>query len=113
MSREHVLRRALAIERDLGGHGAVGLDALERQCHHLPGPLHGIHSRGRLEAAVDHAVGTLLVIAGSVPVPVGALHELLEGFGVAFTEKIAGPLPTEYGARRVAPRRAPVGLIAG
>src|SRR5262249_8442536 len=35
------------------------------------------------------------------------------GLGVAFTQQIAGPLPPEDRARRVAPRRALVGLVAG
>jgi hypothetical protein len=65
-----------------------------------------------LIAAVDHAIGTFFVVGGSVLVPICALHQLLEALGVAFTQKIAGALPAEDGARRVAPRRAPVGLIA-
>src|SRR6185312_9808500 len=62
---------------------------------------------------MHHAVGAFLVIADSVGVPIGLLHQLLEGFGVAFAEQIAGLLPTEHGARGIAPRRATIGLIAG
>ena len=62
---------------------------------------------------MDHAVGALLVVAGAVGIPVGLLHQLLEGRRVAFAEQVAGLLPTEHGAGRVAPWRAMVGLVAG
>ena len=82
-----------------------------------PAPSTGVSDRilhgGRLVAAVHHAVGALLVVAGAVGVPVGFFHQLLEGLGVAFAEQVAGPLPAEHGARRVAPRRAVIGLVAG
>src|SRR5262249_6400321 len=64
-------------------------------------------------AAMDHAIGTFLVVAGAVRVPVGLLHQLLEGLGIAFAEEIAGALPAEIGARRIAPGRAVVFLVAG
>src|SRR6185437_1322883 len=56
---------------------------------------------------------TLLVAAGAVGVAVSGVHQLLEGFGVAFAEQVAGFLPTENVARRHAPRRAVEFLIAG
>jgi hypothetical protein len=62
---------------------------------------------------MHHAVGAFLVIARPVSVPVGILHQLLEGLGIAFAEQVAGPLPAEYRPRRVAPGRAVIGLIAG
>src|SRR6201989_904918 len=68
---------------------------------------------GRLVAAMRHAVGTLLILAGAVGIPVGGLHQLLEGLGVAFAEQIAGLLPAEDVARRHAPRGALIGLVAG
>src|SRR5471030_1734209 len=61
---------------------------------------------------MDHAIGAFLVVAGAVGIPVGLVHQLLEGFGVALAEQIAGALPAEVVARRVAPRRAMVFLIA-
>src|SRR5208282_3447432 len=69
--------------------------------------------RRRLVAAMHHAVGAFLVIARPVLVPVGRLHELLEAPRIAFAEEIAGALPAEHVARRVAPRGAVVLLIAG
>src|SRR3954468_16844146 len=62
---------------------------------------------------MDHAVGALLVVAGAVGVPIGVVHQLLEGLGVTFAEQVAGLLPAEHRARRVAPRRAVVLLVAG
>src|SRR6201988_3456992 len=62
---------------------------------------------------MGHAVGTLFVLAGAVGLPVGGLHQLLEGLGVAFTEQIAGLLPAEDVACRHAPGRALVFLVAG
>src|SRR6185503_19404467 len=57
-------------------------------------------------------VGAFLVIADTVGVPIGFFHQLLEGFGIAFAEEIAGSLPAEHGTRRITPRRATIGLIA-
>src|SRR4029077_6362198 len=68
---------------------------------------------GRLVAAMRHAVRALLVAAGAVQIPVGGLDQLLEGLRVAFAEQITGLLPAEDVARRHAPRRAVVLLVAG
>src|SRR5262249_8611908 len=57
--------------------------------------------------------GALLVVADAVAVPGGVLHQLAEGRGVAFAQQVAGLLPAEHRARRVAPRRAMIGLVAG
>src|SRR5258707_662487 len=73
----------------------------------------GVLDGGTLIAAMNHAVGTLLVVAGAVFVPLGGFHQFLEGFDVALAQQIAGPLPAEHVARRVAPRRAVIALIAG
>src|SRR5690349_22214089 len=62
---------------------------------------------------MDHALGALLVVADAVSVPVSGLHQLLEGLGVAFAEQVAGLLPAEHGAGRIAPWRAVIGLVAG
>ena len=37
-----------------------------------------IFHRGRLEAAMDHAVSAFFVIAGAKAVPIGFLYQLLE-----------------------------------
>ena len=73
----------------------------------------GIFHGGRLEAAMDHAVGAFFVIAGAIGVPIGFLHQLLEGGRIAFAEQIAGPLPAEDRASGIAPGRAVIGSIAG
>src|SRR5437899_1224848 len=73
---------------------------------------HRIDDCGRLISAVHHALGAFFVIAGAVGIPVGLFHQLLEGLGVAFAEQIAGALPAEIVARRVAPRGAMIGLVA-
>src|SRR6478672_7460565 len=62
---------------------------------------------------MHHAVGAFLVIARAVAIPVRVLHQLLEGLGIAFAEQIAGALPAEHRAGRIAPGRAVIGLIAG
>ena len=62
---------------------------------------------------MDHAVGAFLVLADAVLVPLGGVHEFAEGRGIALSQQVAGLLPAEHGARRVAPRRALVGLVAG
>ena len=70
------------------------------------------HRRG-LVAAMRHAVGAFLVVPGAIAVPVGGFHQLLERRGVALAKQIAGALPAEDVAGRVAPGRAAVLLIAG
>src|SRR6516165_12204623 len=60
-----------------------------------------------------HAVRAFFIATGAVSVPVGRLHQLLEGLGVAFAEQVAGLLPAENVARRHAPRRAVEFLITG
>src|SRR5580704_17553207 len=67
----------------------------------------------RLVAAMGHAVGTLLVLAGAVGVPIGGLHQLLERLGVTFAEQIARLLPAEDVAIGHAPGRALERLVAG
>ena len=62
---------------------------------------------------MHHAVGALFVVAGAVGIPIGLIHQFVEGLRVAFAEQIAGLLPAEDGARRITPRRAVVGLVAG
>src|SRR6202158_457802 len=59
-----------------------------------------------------HAVGTLLVFASAVAVPVRGLHQFLEGLGIALAKQIAGLLPAKNVACRHTPWRAFVILIA-
>src|SRR5437016_13719411 len=108
MTRKDVLRGALPIERDLGSHIAFGAYAAKRNLGGLQRITNGVHHRGRLVAAVHHAVGALLVIPGAVSVPVGIFHKLLEGPRIALAEQIAGPLPPEIVSCRVAPGRTAV-----
>src|ERR1700746_990002 len=105
MAREDVLRGPLPIERDLGSHIAFGADAAKRDLGGLQRITDGVHYRGRLVAAVHHAIGALLVIPGAVSVPVGIFHEFLEGLRVALAEQITGPLPAEIVSCRIAPGR--------
>src|SRR5579883_264767 len=74
---------------------------------------HRINHGGRFVAAVDHAIGAFLVVAGAVGVPVGLVHKLLERLGVAFAEQVARPLPAKDIARRISPGRTAIALIAG
>src|SRR4029079_10065306 len=64
--REHVFRRPLAIERDLGRHFALGARSTQpdRQCCERVSD--GVVDSRGLVAGVHHAVGALLVIAGAI-----------------------------------------------
>src|SRR5882724_12757037 len=108
MAREYIFRGPLPIERDLCSHIAFGADAAKRDLCDLQRIADGVHYRGRLIAAVHHAVGALLIIPGAEGVPVGIFHKLLEGLRIALAEQIAGPLPPEIVPCRVAPGRAAV-----
>ena len=57
------------IERDVGRHRSFGLDPGEATFAAFHGPAHRIHDGGSLEAAMHHAIGAFLVIAGAVFVP--------------------------------------------
>ena len=112
MFRKDVLCGPLAIERNFGAHGAFGADAAQADAQSLEGMSDGILNCGRFEAGMHHAVGALFVVAGAVGIPIGLVHQFVEGPRVAFAEQIAGLLPAEDGARRITPRRAVVGLVA-
>src|SRR5262245_7228431 len=62
---------------------------------------------------MDPAVGALIVVAGVVSIPIGLVHQFIEGPCVPLAEQVAGLLPAENCASRIAPRRAMVALIAG
>ena len=51
---------------------------------------------------MDHAVGTLLILAGAVCVPIGGLHEFFKALHIALAHQIAGLLPAEHGPECVA-----------
>src|SRR5690349_20479098 len=108
-----VIGLALVRHVDLGGHGARDLRTPETNHQGLERVGQGIHRLGRLVAAMGHAVGAFLIAARAVAVPVGLLHELAEGLGVAFAEQVAGLLPAEDIAGRHAPGGAHIFLIAG
>src|SRR5262245_4016142 len=94
-------RLELAGERDHGG------------LAQRPKRAERVVDRRRLEAAMDHAVPTLLVAtASSVLLPRRRLHELLKARRVAFLQQVAGTLPAEEVEGRVSPRRAVVVLLA-
>jgi hypothetical protein len=62
-----------------------------------------IGDRGRLVAAVHHAVGALLVPSGTIAIPGRAVEEFLEGPHIAVLEEIARLLPAEDVGRWVPP----------
>src|SRR5215510_14170431 len=88
------------LERSISG--AIGPDVL------MPRNATQANLNGLLSAAV----AALFILAGAVGIPVGGLHQLVEGLRIAFAEQIARLLPAEDVARRHAPRRALVFLVA-
>ena len=110
---EHVLRRPLVRERNLWRHRPFGFHAAHGDRQRPERVLERRVGRGRLVAAMRHAVRAFLITAGAVRIPIGRLHQLLERLGIAFAEQIAGFLPAEDIARGHAPRRAVEFLIAG
>src|SRR5215472_14999466 len=74
---------------------------------------HGVLYRGRLVAAMHHAIGALFVVARPVCVPVGLVHQLAKARGIAFAQQVARSLPAKDVARRIAPRRATIVAVAG
>ena len=113
VGREHVLGRARLARSMSGAIGPSVRTPLRPTLIILSGWRIAV-GRGRaLEAAMDHAVRALLVLADAVLVPVGAFHQLLEGLHIAFAEQVAGLLPAEDGAQRHRPGRAFIGLVAG
>src|SRR5262249_47630927 len=73
----------------------------------------GLVDGGGLVPAVHHAVPALLVPAlAPVALPLGGLHQLAEGLGVALLEQIARALPPEDVEGGVAPRGALVVVLA-
>src|SRR6266568_9532669 len=103
-----VFRRTLMAERDFRSHFTFGADPAKRDCGSLQRMTDGVHDRGRLVAAMHHAVGAFLVIPGAVAVPIGLLHQLLEGLRIAFSKQVAGPLPAKMIPSRIAPRGAAI-----
>src|ERR1700733_4640322 len=69
---------------------------------------------GAFEAAVRHAIVAARVLAHAVLVPLGVVDERTVARRIAFVgQEVAGPLPAENVVRRIAPRRALIGLVAG
>src|SRR5437773_8683594 len=67
---------------------------------------HRMQHRGRLVAAMRHAVRAAVVLAAAVLLPVGRLDEFLVRLGVAVAHQVARALPAEDRVARDAPRRA-------
>ena len=61
--------------------------------------------RGRLVAAVGHAVGAARVVAAAVAVPLGGVEQLLVGRRVAVVQQVARPLPAEQRVATGCPTR--------
>src|SRR5262245_35088247 len=62
---------------------------------------------------MDHAVAALLVPAlPPVVLPLGGVHQLPEGRGIALLEEIARPLPAKEVERGISPGRALVVVLA-
>ncbi len=111
VAREHVLGRALAVERNFRRHRTLGANPAQ-------GNLQGFHrmgdrvlNGGGFITAVDHAIGAFRIVSGAVGIPIRFLHQLAEGLGITLAEQIAGALPPEHGTGRIAPGRAMVLLI--
>src|SRR6266567_3477100 len=68
LRREHVLGRPLVGEADFRRHRTISADAAQRHPHRLQRVGQRRIGRGRLIAAMRHAVGALLVLAGAVGV---------------------------------------------
>src|SRR6516225_2301602 len=113
MAREYEFRGALLVERNFRRHRSFGAWAEHGDLERLPGVRGRCLGRGRLVAAMRHAVRALLVLAGAVGVPVRGFHQFVERLGVAFAQQVAGLLPAENVAGGHAPRRAVIGLVAG
>src|SRR5215469_12895440 len=63
VAREHEVGLPLFVERNILRHRAVCFDPGQTEHRNLERVLHGVGDRGALEAAVDHAVGALLIVA--------------------------------------------------
>src|SRR5712691_5868406 len=113
VAREHELRRPLLVEGDFRRHRPLGARTEHGDLERLPGLRDRRLGRGRLVAAMRHAVRAFLVLAGAVGIPVRGLHQLAERLGVALAQEVARLLPAENVARRHAPGRAVIGLVAG
>src|SRR5581483_9767893 len=102
------------LDRRLRRESTVGLRSAEKNAQRLQRVIDRVVHGGRFIAAMRHTVRTFRIVAGAVRVPIGLFEQCFEARRVAFVdEQIARPLPAEYVARRIAPRRAAIGLIAG
>ena len=108
-----ILCGTLVLEGDVGDHVAFGSGLSDGRPERFQGMSDGVVDGGRLVAAMGHAVGAFFIIAGAVFVPVRGFHQFLEGRGETLAQEIAGALPAEDIAGRVAPGRAVILLIAG
>src|SRR5579885_467665 len=95
-------------------HRAGGLRAEQGDAQGLERMAEGVVDGGGLKTGMHHAIGALRISAGAVPVPFGLLQQRLEAGGITLAhQQVAGFLPAEHVARRIAPRRAVIGFVAG
>src|SRR5262249_31610834 len=94
-------------------HRAFGSDASQRNGHGLQRMRDSVLHRGCFITRMHHAVGALLVISGSVGIPVGCIHQLIEGLRIALAEQVAGLLPAKDSPGRISPWGAVIALVSG
>src|SRR6266478_6152308 len=112
MAREYKLGRALPLERNFRRHWSRRARTEHGDLECGPGLRDRCLERGRLIAAMGHAVRAFFVAASPVRVPVRGVHQFTERLGITFAEQVTGFLPTEYVAGGHAPRRAVIGLVS-
>ena len=100
--------------RQFGGEGALGLRASQENPYGLERVLDRIIDGGTFITAMCHAIGAFGVVARAVTIPIGFFDQSFERRRVTLAHKqIAGPLPTEHIACRVAPGCTTVAFITG
>jgi hypothetical protein len=99
-------------DRQFGGERALGPRASQENTQGFEWVVDRIIDGGTFITAVRHAVGAFWVVARAVTIPICFFDQSFKRRRVTFVhEQIAGPLPTEYIARRVAPRCTTIALI--
>src|SRR4029434_10441125 len=99
-------------KRNFPRHGPLSAHAAQADGERPERMAHRVLHGGGFVAAVHHAVGTLLVIARTVGVPIGLFHQLAQAVGIQCAKQIAGTLPAKNVAGGIAPRRATVLPVA-
>src|SRR5260221_2643545 len=112
MAREYNLGGGLPLEGNSRRHWSRRARTEHGDLECGPGLRDRCLGRGRLIAAMGHAVRAFFVAASPVRVPVRGVHQFTERLGITFAEQVTGFLPTEYVAGGHAPRRAVIGLVS-